>query len=183
MTTLTSSTTFTISAGPTTATAAQVKVLPIASDGSGTGRLIHPTFGTYDYQVAPNEWGNLDQDLIVRPIWQHTMTLNGGTNVLWAGNIKDVACEERWLGEGGLSMPIAQFRMLLAMWMNPPDPASNYIHWYPSYTTSLGFKVAIESLTVQGKGGSGDISLDWYTKGALHVSGAVTLRLRIIDRL
>lgn len=178
MTTLTSSATFTIGDAPITTESATVVVLPVAGAGEGFGRLIHPTLGTYDYAKCPDEWLNLDGDVIVPPVWASQQTLGGAANTLWPGYLKDVVTEERWVGEGGLSMSTEQLRMLIAMWMNPVDPAAGFIEWWPNYTTTLGFKVAILSVESGGQG----ITLDHIARVQGWMPYAVTLRMRILGR-
>jgi hypothetical protein len=182
MTVLTSSATLTVSAGSTVTVSASTIIAPALGYGAGgNGRLIHPTLGTYDYQLAPTEWVNLIGDVIISPIWSNNLTLSGATNALWAGNIKDVLAEEHWNADGGLALPTAQLAMLLAMFQSPPDPATAWVLWYPNYATALGYKVLLEDLTVQGASGRGKVSLDSFSLAG-NVSGAVALSLRIIGR-
>jgi hypothetical protein len=191
MTTLTSSATLTVSPGATVTVSASTIVAPALGYGAGgTGRLIHPTLGTYDYDVTPNEWVNLMGDVIIPPIRSNNLTLSGATNALWAGTIRDVLCEEHWtVTRGDFSMRTAQLAMLLAMFQTPPDPTTSWVLWYPNYATNLGYKVLLESLTVQGLGTSsagksmGGIALDiWSISQEPVVTGAVALGLRIIGR-
>jgi len=174
MTTLTSSGTFTIGESLTEQASTTVTVLPVAAPGEGRGRLVHPTLGSYDYPYAPDEWDNLHQDVIIPPVWAHARTLEGAQNTLWPGHIKDVRCAERWISD--ISMPIAMLEMLLLFWTNPPDPATGYVVWYPSYATVLGYQVIIEVLTV----GGNQISLDYIARQGWTV-GVVEQTLRIVD--
>src|SRR5438105_11089454 len=96
MTTLTSSATITIGDGSTVTEQASVVVIPAAGVGEGNGRLIHPTLGTYDYDMPPNQWVNLHGDVIVAPIWASEKTLSSVANTLWQGVIRDVVIEEHW---------------------------------------------------------------------------------------
>ena len=163
MATLTNSTAFTIAAQATAVSGTTVEVIAAGAPGTGRGRLIHPTLGTYDYQYQPHEWTNIDGDVIVVPNWQASATLNDGQGTLWTGNERDVECSETWLADD-LSMPIYQFRMLLNIFMNPPDPADNYVQWWPQYTTTLGYDVMIKSLTVGQQGGIkfSDVSMQGF---------------------
>jgi hypothetical protein len=160
MTTLTSSAEFTVLDASTEATSVTLTVLPIAEAGEGSGRLIHPSLGTYDYPQGPDEWTNMDGDAVIAPVWSSTLTLAGAANTLWQGTLQDVVIEERWLGRGGLSMPIDQLRMLLSMWMNPPDPASGYVQWAPGYANSHTYKVILLNILVAGQPGSTLTSLN-----------------------
>jgi hypothetical protein len=162
-------------------------VLPAFPSGSGPGRLVHPTLGTYDYLQPPDEWVNLTGDVIIPPTWSDSLTLTGDSNSLWAGNIRDVTVEERWLAAGGLAMYTAQLAMFLSMFQTPVDPATGAVLWYPNYATTLGYKVAILDCSVAGSGGgggrsvSGGVSLDVFSKGGF-VTGAVSLTMKILGR-
>lgn len=150
MATLTSSTDFTIAAQSAEVATIDLDVLPVAASGTGRGRLVHPTFGTFDYPYQPKEWSNMDGDAIVPPDWQTSKTLTAGQATLWRGNMKDVRCTESWTTPGGLSMPRDMLRMLLSIYQNPPNPEDDYLKWYPSYITDLGFNVVMTRLTVGG---------------------------------
>lgn len=173
MATIQNSATLTIADAPTEQITTNVLVLPIAGVGEGRGRLIHPTLGTYDYLHAPDEWSNIDGDVIVPPIWQSSMTLDGGQNTLWPGHIRDVECSERWTSP--ISMPMAMLRQLLAFWVAPPDPASAHIQWYPSYTTALGYDVIITAVTVGGR----EVTLNYISRQD-RVNGAVEVKYRVV---
>lgn len=173
MSTLTNNNNFTIAAGPTAQVTTDVLVLPVAAPGQGTGRIIHPTLGTYDYPFSPDEWVNLDSDVIIPPVWQSSKTLGGGINTLWAGKVQDVICIERWTS--AISMPLAMLRQLINLWVTPPDPSADYVLWYPSYSTALGFKVVITSLTVGGQ----EVTLNFVSRQA-QVAGVVELKMRIV---
>lgn len=175
MATLTNSTAFTIAAASTETADTTVEVVSVAAAGEGRGRLIHPTLGTFDYPYMPREWTNLDQDAVIAPVWQHQRTLGGGTATLWPGNIKDVVCTEKWEADD-LSMPMSMLRMLVAIWQNPPDPDTDYVQWWPSYTTTLGFDVAVVGLSVGGSPGTAltDLTFQgWCDQGV-----TITYRLR-----
>jgi len=176
MTTLTSSATFTIGAAATVAETATALILPVAGAGTGRGRLIHPTLGTYDYVHAPDQWTNLDGDVIVSPIWANTKTLSGGSNTLWAGDIRDTVVEERWTGQ--LSASLAHLRLLLAFWQNPPDPAEAYVEWYPSYANALGYKVVLLAVEVGGQG----VNLDFISRQG-WVTSPIALRMKVAARV
>lgn len=178
MTTLTSSATFAVGDAPVAEESVSILVLPVAEAGEGYGRLIHPTLGVYDYAKSPDEWLNLDGDVVVPPVWASQQTLTGAANTLWPGALRDVVTEERWTGEGGLAMSTEQLRMFLAMWTNPVDPLDGEIEWWPSYTTALGFKVALLGVESGGQG----ITLDHFARVNGWVPYAVTLRMRILGR-
>lgn len=175
MATLTSQTTFSVANGATTVESVPVVVLPVAGPGEGRGRLTHPTLGTYDYPHAPDEWTNLDTDIIAPPVWATQTTLTGAANTLWDGSIADVVCEERWTG--GAALTIEHLRMLLSFWCAPPDPASGYIVWSPSYATALSYNVIILSVSAAGEA----VTLDALLKRG-WVAGPVVLRMRVVSR-
>jgi hypothetical protein len=176
MTTLTSTATFTIGAAATVVEEASALILPVAGASTGRGRLVHPSLGTYDYAHAPDEWENLDGDVIVAPIWATSKTLEGSANTLWQGNIRDVTVEERWTGQ--LSATLAHLRMLLAFWQNPPDPASAYVQWFPSYANAHGYSVLLLALEVGGQG----INLNYIARQN-WVAQPITLRMKIAGRV
>lgn len=176
MTILTSQTTFTVGEASTETVAASVTILPVPGVGTGRGRLVHPTLGAYDYPHVPDEWSNMDGDAIIAPIWGSAKTLNGAANTLFAGALRDVVVEERWNGE--LSLSLAMLRMLASFWMSPPDPAVDYVEWYPSYTNALGFKVIILEIDVNGQG----FNLDYISRQG-WVPNSVVLRMRIAGRV
>ena len=148
MATLTNSTAFTIAASSTVTADTTVEVVSPATAGEGRGRLIHPTLGTFDYPYQPEQWTNIDGSAIIAPTWQTTKTLGSGQATLWAGDLRDVEASETWTAPGGLSMPMTMLRMLLAMYQNPPDPTTDYLQWWPTYTTTVGYDVVMKSLTV-----------------------------------
>lgn len=80
-------------------------------------------------------------------------------------------------------MTMGQLRTMLAFYCNPPDPASAAVAWYPDYTSALGFRVAMVSLTVGGEG----VALDWVSvanpANAFVADRDVELRLRILGRV
>lgn len=175
MATLQSSDTFSV--GDAVLTQEQINVLVVSSPiaGSGLGRLVHPTLGTYDYEIAPIEFGNMDTDAVIAPVWASEKTLTGSANTLWNGYMADVEVYERWTGK--VALRAAQFRMFKDMWMNPPSPPS-YVEWYPNYINSNGYKVLI--LDVSTGGGSG-VNLDLtVTQGDGFVKGPVELKMRLV---
>lgn len=176
MTTLTSSATFAVGDSTTASESTTITVLAAVGSSTGRGRLVHPTFGTYDYAYAPDTWTNIDGDVIVPPLWTSQKTLRGSANTLMVGNIRDVVVEERW--NQGLSQKLSHLRTLLNYWMNPPDPSVAYVTWYPNYTSTLGFKVILVNLTVGGNG----VTLDFLTKQGF-VQGEVVLQMRIAGRV
>lgn len=179
MTTLTSTGSFTVGSGSVVTISAPLVVIPAASVGSGTGRLIHPTFGTFDYLRGPDEWQNMDGDAIIAPIWSSTKTLLGAANTLFVGDLRDVVVEERWTQR--VAMELDQARMFIAMWQLPPDPAAAYVQWYPSYANDLGFNVVLLDLIV---GGSQGINLSpLVNNGEGWVRGPVTIKMRIVSRI
>jgi len=147
---ITNSTAFTIAAQSSAAVVTTLSIIPNAVAGEGTGRLIHPTLGTFDYLYAPEQWVNMDGGAIIKPKWQNSPTLDSGQNTLWGGNIKDVECKELWTAPGGLAMPMSQLRVLISFFQNPPDPTVDYVQWWPTYITTNGFDIVIKSMTVGG---------------------------------
>jgi hypothetical protein len=175
MATLTASTGFTIAAGSTVVADTDVEVLAIAAAGEGRGRLIHPTLGTYDYPYMPEEWVNMDGDAIIAPKWQTSETLSSGQATLWGGNIRDVTCTERWTAPGGLSMPMAMLRFFIQVYQNPVDPTVDYLQWWPSYSTVLGFDVVMTGLQV---GNAGITLTDTSLQGWCDEPVTITYRLK-----
>lgn len=175
MATLTADNTFTIGDNTTVVEQVDITIVSAPSAPNGPGRLVHPTLGTYDYEISPDEWGNMDQDAIVAPIWSSEMTLASGVNTVWAGHIKDVEVFERWTGRIGMRAP--QFRMLQDMFRNPPVPPS-YVEWYPSYINALGFKVIITKITSGGQSGT---TLDYTVlQNQGFVKGPIELSMRLV---
>jgi len=182
MATITANTNFTIAGASTEQASVDILVLPVAGAGGGRGRLVHPVLGTLDYDYSPEQWVNIDGDVLIAPMWSGAKTLDGGQNTLWPGHIKDVVCRERWRGKAGLTMPLTMLRSLISFWATPPDPESDYVLWYPSYTTTFGYKVVLVGLTVGGR----EITLNTVTRrisggGTYWVGGAVELSLRVVD--
>ena len=156
MTTLTASSTINIGDGTTATETVSIPILPGAAPGTGLGRLIHPTLGTLDYDHPPDEWVNVDTDVIIEPIWSTEKALIGSINALWQGDITDVQVQERWTGE--VNTTLTFLRQLLSFWQTPPDPVNDApIQWYPSYTNNLGYNVIILKVEV-GAGLSGVVS-------------------------
>jgi hypothetical protein len=116
--------------------------------------MVHPVLGTFDYEYKPDQWVNVDGDIIVAPLWQSTKTLRGSVNTFWEGDISEVICEERWLSSGGMAMPVSQFRMLYAMWTTPVDPDVGYIQWFPNYANGNGYNVIISDMVCGAPGNS-----------------------------
>jgi hypothetical protein len=172
--TLTNSTAFTIAAQATAIADATLTVLPVAAAGEGTGRLIHPTLGTYDYPYMPETWTNVDGAAIIAPQWQSSKTLDSGQSTLWVGNIRDVEVIETWTAPGGLAMPMDMLRMLISIFQNPPDPESDYLQWWPSYITTVGYDVVLKNLTV---GGTGITFTDTSLQGWIDLPVALTYQL------
>ena len=149
---------------------------PSFGAGTGTGRLIHPTLGTLDYDMAPPEWGGMDGDAIIPPIWASARTLTGGANTLWPGYMKDVEVYERWPGK--VSMKAPQFRAFIDFWVNPPTPPS-YVEWYPNYLNGNGYQVIITSVS---SGGNKGVNLDFTLFQADgFIKGPVQINMRLVD--
>lgn len=176
---LTSASEFTVQDASTETTQVQLSILPVAAPGEGTGRLIHPTLGTYDYALAPEKWTNMDGDAIKAPIWAGERALEGHVNTLWHGHIEDVVVLERWLGRAGAAMPFDQLRMFIGMWQNPPDPEEGYVQWAPSYVNAHTYNVILEDLAV----GQGGIELSHLAIKNDLVQDAVTLQIRLVNRV
>ncbi len=178
MSTLTSSATIAIADAAVVTESIALTVLPAPVAGSGSGRLIHPDIGTYDYTRPPDEWVNLRGDIIVAPIWASTKTLLGAANTLFAGDVRDVIVEERWTQ--GIVGPTSHADMLIAMWTNPPDPSVAYVQWWPNYSSDFGFNVVMLSLTLGGR----DITTSTLSKATTYRDrGPLVLRMRIAGRL
>lgn len=177
MAVLTSTATFTIGDAATEEASATITILPAVGESTGTGRLIHPTLGTYDYEKCPDAWSNVDGDVIIAPIWGGAKTLQGTANTLFQGHIRDTVIEERWIGDDA-SMSIAMLRALLLFWQNPPNPANAYVQWYPNYTNAYGYNVILLAVDVNGAG----VNLDYITRLG-YVTGDVVLRLKVAEKL
>jgi hypothetical protein len=134
----------------------------------GLGRLVHPLLGTLDYEIAPDEWVNLDADILYGPVFAHTRTLRGNQSTRWQGYIGDVECTERW--NGRVSMRAGQFRMLLDFWKNPPT--SGYLIWSPNYVTANSYEVDLVAVTSGGQAGVGldylILQNDGFVKGPVE---------------
>lgn len=160
--------------------AIEIMALPVGPAPTGHGRLVHPTLGTLDYDYTPTNWTNIDADLIVAPVWATSKTLRGSANTLWRGDVRDVVCVERWDSDaGGLKMRMETLRMLIAFFVNPPDPANATVQWWPNYTSDQGFKVAITNLTVGGQG----VTLDTLATRKGWARRDVELTLKILGRV
>jgi hypothetical protein len=179
MTTLTSSATLTLTSGTPVSESISVTVLPAVPYGEGKGRLVHPTLGAYDYDLEPTEWTNVFGDTVIQPVWSSTRTLDGASNSLWAGSIRDVVCEERWTAQGGLAMTSAQFAIMLAMYQQPPDPETAWVLWYPNYATDVGYKVLLTELSA---GDSNAVVLNGFARAGF-IAGKVTLKMRIVGKV
>jgi hypothetical protein len=177
MAVLTSSATFTVADAATEVETLDLPIIGVAGVGEGTGRLIHPTLGTYDYARAPNEWTNMDGDVIIPPIWSSTKTLLGSANTLFAGDLRDVTCEETWT-QSSIALEAEMLRTLISFWMNPPDPAVGYVQWWPSYISDLGFEVIILELTSKGK----QITFDPVIHNG-WARGPINMKLKIVGRV
>jgi hypothetical protein len=151
MPTITNNTAFTIAAQSTAVVETDVEVIAAGVAGEGLGRLIHPTLGTFDYPYMPEQWTNMDGSAIIFPNWQSSKTLGSAQNTLWNGVLRDTECTEIWTAPGGLAMPMDMLRILLNFFQNPPDPTTDYVQWWPSYITALGFDVVIKRMQVGSK--------------------------------
>lgn len=177
MATLTATGSFTVGDAATESVSISLPVIGLAGSYTGTGRLIHPSLGTYDYARAPNEWVNMDGDVIIPPIWSSSKTLLGSANSLFVGDIRDVTVEETWT-QSGAAMEAAMVRMLISFWMNPPDPGVAFVQWYPTYTSELGFNVVMLDLTLKGR----SIAFDSLSHAG-WVRGPVNLKMKIVSRI
>lgn len=179
MSTITNTATFAIGESTPTVETAAIVVLPIASPGDGTGRLIHPTLGTFDYETKPDLWRGFRGDIVVAPIWSSETTLAGTVNTLWDGSVEDVVVEETWVD---LAMTTGFLATLLTLWTSPPNPAlgvpTGFVKWFPSYDNDLGFYVIILGVEVggQGVGMTPVVDQGW-------IEGPVTIRMRIVARV
>lgn len=181
MTTLTSSTFFNVANQPVTVESITLSVVPTGTGAAGGyGRLVHPDLGTLDYTIPPHEWTNLDSDVIIAPTWSSSKTLTSSASTLWAGALRDVVVTESWIPEAGLSMHMPMLRTLLAFFLNPPDlTAGEYIEWYPTYSTALGFKVILEALEVDGD----NLKMSPQTKFIELIEFPINLKIRPVERI
>ncbi len=162
-----------------------IQVYPAAVAGQGQGRLIHPILGSFDYEVKPDEWENLDSgNVLIPPMWSSARGLITTVNTLWAGLLKDVVVEERWKSLGGLAMPITQLRMLMSIWTNPLDPDVGYVRWYPNYASPLAWKVLPVDLKVGGEGIALDDVINYKDEGGNPVgwvTSPVTFQMKLVE--
>lgn len=181
MPTLTASTLVTIQDATPVVDSITLSVVPAGTGApNGTGRLVHPTLGTLDYTLPPHEWTNLDGDVVIKPTWVGTKTLTSTANTLWPGNLRDVVVEESWVPSPGLSMPMAMLRTMMAFFVNPPDlTLDEYVEWYPSYSSTLGFKVVLEDLLV----GDASLRMSPQSKGTELSEFPITLKIRPVSRI
>lgn len=152
----------------------------------GRGRLVHPLFGPFDYHAKPDEWVNIDTDIVIPPVWSSVRSLGGSVNALWPGYVRDVVVEERWKSLGGLAMPIGQLRWMIMMWVNPVDPDTGYVQWYPNYVSPLGYRVLLLNLAVGGQQGIAlDDVINYLDANGPDgwVTAPVTLTMKIVERL
>jgi hypothetical protein len=152
---LTSSSDITVVSGETMSAVISLAVLPSLAAPYGQGKLAHPILGTFEYEYKPDQWVNVDADVVIPPVWSSTKTLSGAANVLWAGNIKDVVVEERWTQ--AFCMSVSQLRMMMAVWTTPVDPAQGYVQWMPTYTNDNVYNVIPVELSI---GGSNELVFD-----------------------
>lgn len=183
--TLKSEATYPIADAATVIAEATLASLPAWPSKQGRGRIVHPLLGAYDYEAKPDEWVNIDADVIIPPVWASSRTMTGAINVLWKGHIRDVVVEERWNSLGGLAMPISQIRMLYMIWTNPLDPATGYVQWYPSYISPYGYYVIPVNLTVGGQGLTFDDVGNYEDINGPDgwVQHKVVLTLKLVDRM
>jgi hypothetical protein len=173
---ITASATIAIADGPILVEEATVITIPAPVSGTGTGRLVHPETGIYDYPRPPDAWKNMRGDAIIPPVWSSVKTLSGAANTLFTGTLRDVICDEQWTQ--GLVWKTDFADRLISMWMNPPDPAVAYVEWWPNYTTDQGFKVVLLSLTL----GGSEITTHSISHGG-YDRGPMNLKMRLIERL
>jgi hypothetical protein len=185
MTTLSASATLAIGESTPAEASVGITVLPLAGPGEGTGRLIHPTLGTIDYQFAPDRWRGHIGDAVVFPIWSVSQTLAGALVALWDGTLEDVVVEEAW--EGEIVMRRDELDALLAFYQSPPDPAlgvpSGYVQWWPSYESDLGFYVCILAVSAGSSGGIELTNIPADADGDEWVEGSVSIRMQLVARV
>jgi hypothetical protein len=182
--TLESEGTFDIVEAPETIVSYSINVKPAVYLTRGQGRIVHPILGSFDYEAKPDEWVNLDQDIIIPPMWASSRGLTSTANALWQGLLKDVMVEERWKSLGGLAMPITQLRMLIAIWTMPLDPDVGYVQWRPNYVTDKAWKVLPVNLTVGGQGMTFDDVINYKDIDGNPigwVTDPVTLQFKIVE--
>lgn len=181
MPTLTSSTFFTVANQATAVETIQLAVVPAGTGAAGGyGRLVHPALGTLDYTLPPHEWTNLDSDVIIPPTWSASKTLSSTANTLWPGALRDVVVSETWTPDAGLSMPMPMLRLMMAFYLNPPDLAADqYVEWYPTYSSGLGFKVILEGLDIDGV----NLKMTPQTKYIGLIEFPITLKIRPVSRI
>jgi len=178
--TISANASFSVSDSSTVSTSVTETVLAPVSYalGSGRGKLIHPTLGTYLYTNKPTHRVNFDGAPIILPDWLHGKTIGGGTDTLWTGNIRDVVVTERWAFPGAEATLIAHLRYLYTFYANPPDPsAASYVLWYPDDVTSVSYNVAMVGL----RAGGNQYTVDMFLSGKGYVATPIELDLRLIS--
>lgn len=174
---LSASSTFDVLDASTESAEVTVIVQPAAGYGTGgRGRLVHPTLGTLDYVVSPDEVVDFDGAPLYRPQWARGQTLGGQVDTLWPGFLRDAVVIERWRN-GEVGCPIAHLRALWAFFAAPPDPAAGQVVlWHPNYASAAAYKVALANLRAGGE----RITIDRRLAGYGFAPQPVELELRIL---
>lgn len=156
-------------------------VMPPVGVGTGRGRLIHPTYGIYDYANTPNQVVNLLGALIYTPTVEAVRTLGGAQATFWARLLAGTVVTERWtMGDVGCSLP--QATAFLTYWMDQQDVEDAlYTVWYPSYASDLlAYNVLIQAVRVGPQQVTSDLQLaELGTDG--YVPGPVELQMLVLS--
>lgn len=174
---ITVSTDFTVADQTPLSGAASGIVLPSAGYmAGGRGQLIHPSVGTYDYAVAPDEVENVDGDVFYPPVFAHTQTIGGAVDTMWPGYVRDALVTERWKN-GDVGCPIAQLQALWQMIQNHPDISTGaYVTWNPNYINGRSYQVALVGL----RAGGSNLMIDMRLARFGYAPQPVELDLRIL---
>ena len=194
---LTSTGTFTVSStllAPSTGAAsavagvtilARVPVSQADTIGHGSPRLLsYPTSALASplFYGPPPAWTNILNQVLSRPLYASTKTLNTTAHAQFPGSMGDIAIEEIWPGGGNrIAMALSTFAALWDYFYNVPDLASaGFVTWSPRDITSRSWKVLITSLTV----GGSDVEMTNLIKaGDGWVHNEVRMKLRLIEEV
>jgi hypothetical protein len=181
MTTLSSSTAFTVEGATQREDYVDIYLMPENSGADAFRELHYPNevFPRLIYSKNPDKWTNFDTTyLTARPVLKYAKTLEAGQLTRWNPYIQDTVVKETWEGGGSkLSMQAYFFRRLWEYYTNPP--ADDYIMWYPKDRTTAGYYIEIESLSVGGE----DVAMDYLALSNEYILDAVTLTFRIVGEI
>lgn len=197
MAVITNSLSFTVgNQTPVATTTAEVNPTPTTSSSASNPaltadtelrRLVYPTvaFGPIVYESNPDVYTNFHtspMDKRPRAFTQATLTDN--IIIGWLGVNRDVAIEERWVGNSKESRMKLDFFLALKDYYENPPTNGTYIQWEPRDRTTKKYDIVIETLTLSLTGsagqGAGDYEFDYIATRHGYVLGTVVIRFRIV---